>query len=192
MMKKNLARFMPLCVMLAFLAWGCTQTMSSAKNDPVQPAAAQTQQENVYTGKILGISNKAKTISIEVGQGDKAQTMMVRFDDRTKGIEHAAKGEAAIIAWEMRDSEKFATVIKPKLAKLPDGVAEIKSGELKKLIDAKADFVLIDSRPFGRYAQAHLPGAISITVEQMSTPEGIGMLPVDKDKLLIFYCGGPT
>ena len=153
--------------------------------------AAQQQDANVYKGKIIGKSNKAKTISIEVGQGDKAQTIMVKFDDQTKGTEFAAKGEAAIIAWEMRGDEKYATIIKPKLATLPNGVTEIKSQELKKLMDSGADLALIDSRPEGRYAQSHLPGAISIPVEQMKT-QGPELLPKEKDKLLVFYCGGPT
>ncbi|MDH3329363.1 MAG: rhodanese-like domain-containing protein [Desulfobulbaceae bacterium] len=191
MLKKSLFKFIPLCIMLTMMTWGCSQNKTTALDSSMKPAVAQKQEENVYKGKIVGKSNKAKTISIEVGKGDKAQTMMVRFDDRTRGTEHAAKGEAAIIAWEMRGSDKYATVIKPKLAKLPDGVAEIKSQELKKLMDSGADLVVVDSRPSGRYAQAHLPGAISIPVEQMPN-QGAELLPGDKDKLLVFYCGGPT
>jgi DNA topoisomerase IB len=153
--------------------------------------AAQKQDANVYKGKIVGKSNKAKTISIEVGKGDKAQTIMVKFDGKTKGVEHAAKGHAAIINWEMKDGDKVATVIKPKLAKLPEGITEIKSKEVKDLLDKQTDFVLIDSRPTGRYNQAHLPTSISITVKQM-TSKGAELLPKEKDKLLVFYCGGPT
>lgn len=178
--------------MLAFMTWGCANSIASSDSQEMKPAAEQAQAENVYKGKIVGKSNKAKTISIEVGKGDDTKTMMVKFDDQTTGLEHAAKGEAAIITWEKRGEDKIATVIKPKLAKLPEGVAEVKSDDVKKLIDSGADFVLIDSRPASRYAQAHLPGAISITVKQISSPEGIVMLPEDKDKLLVFYCGGPT
>lgn len=191
MQKKSLIKFIPLGIMLTMMIWGCSQTKMTAGDSSMNPAVAQKQEENVYKGKIVGKSNKARTISIEVGKGDKAQTMMVRFDDKTKGTEYAAKGEAAVIAWEMRGSDKYATVIKPKLAKLPDGVAEIKSEELKKLMDSGVDLVLVDSRPSGRYAQAHLPGAISITVEQMKN-QGAELLPKEKDKLLVFYCGGPT
>lgn len=190
-MKKTLTKFIPLCIVVSMMAWGCAQNKTTAPDTAVKPAAAKKQEGNVYKGKIVGKSNKAKTISIEVGKGDKAKTIMVRFDGKTKGVEHAAKGEAAIIAWEVRGSDKFATVIKPKLAKLPEGVSEIKSKELKKMIDAGTDFALVDSRPMKRYAQAHLPGAISITVPQM-TKEGAKLLPPNKDTMLVFYCGGPT
>ena len=105
-------------VMITLLSFGCApqsqQTTTAAK-----PAVQQAQKKaaNVYKGPIVGKSNKAKTISITVGKGDTAQTMMVRFDDQTQGLEFAKKGEAAIINWEQRGSDKFATVIKPKLAK---------------------------------------------------------------------------
>jgi hypothetical protein len=157
----------------------------------MQPAMEQSKEAEVFKGKIVGKSNKAKTISIEVGKGDKAKTMMVRFDDQTQGLEHAAKGEAAIINWKMRDGEKYATVIKPKLAKLPPGVTEASPEEVMDLIKDNKDFVLVDSRPVGRYDQAHLPGAISIPIPQMKTAL-TETLPKEKDKLLIFYCGGPT
>jgi rhodanese-related sulfurtransferase len=49
-------------------------------------------------------------------------------------------------------------------------------------------FVLVDSRPAARYHEGHINGAINI-------PEGefeqfIHLLPTEKDKPLIFYCGG--
>ncbi len=176
--------------MLTVLTWGCAQNKTAPPDTAMNPAA-EKQAANVYKGKIVGKSKKAKTISIEVGKGDKAKTMMVKFDGKTKGMDHARKGEATIITWEMRGSDKVATVVKPKLAKLPEGIVEIKPKEVKKLIDKNAAMVIIDSRPTKRYAQSHLPGAISITVEQMKTklPE---LLPADKDKLLVFYCGGYT
>jgi len=190
-MRKNLTRFLPLCIMLTMLTWGCAQNTTTPSASTVKPAATQKKAENVYKGKIVGKSNKAKTISISVGKGDKAKTLLVKFDDKTKGSEFAKKGEAAIITWEKRGNDQYATVIKPKLAKLPEGVTEIKSKELKKLLASNTQMVLVDSRPSKRYAQSHLPGAVSIPVPQFKTtaPE---LLPKEKDKLLVFYCGGPT
>ena len=56
-------------------------------------------------------------------------------------------------------------------------------------IPIRDDAVIIDSRPTARkYDIAHLPTAISIPdrkFDQMTS-----LLPEDKDKLLIFYCGG--
>ena len=189
-MKRNLKKFLPLAIMLSMLTWGCVQTEKTA--DPMtKSTAAVKQQATVYKGKIAGKSKKAKTISIVVGKGDKAKTIMVKFDGKTKGLDFAKKGEAAIINWEMRGADKYATVIKPKLAKLPEGVLEIKPKEVKALLDKNSGIVLIDSRPEKRFAQSHLPGAISITVDKMKTSAHT-LLPPEKDKLLVFYCGGYT
>lgn len=191
MRKKQLTRFVPICIMLTMLTWGCAPTSTTTTGSAQKPGVEQKQDANTYTGKILGKSNKAKTVSIEVGKEGETKTMMVKFDDKTTGLEHAVTGEAAIIAWEMRGTDRYATVIKPKLAKLPEGVTEIKVNELKALVDNKADYLIIDSRPESRFAQSHLPGAVSITVEQMKAGAA-DLLPKEKDKLLVFYCGGYT
>lgn len=149
---------------------------------------------NIYKGKIKGFSKKAKTISIEVGKGDKAKTMMVKFDDSTKGTEHAKKGDAAIISFEMRGNDKVATIIKPKLAKLPEGVTEMMPAELMKLVAMGTDagkYFLVDSRPAKRFAEGHIPTSVSIPVAMMKK-KGADMLPADKDSFIIFHCGGPT
>ena len=191
-MKKQLKKFIPLCIMMSMLMWGCAQTTKAPTDTASTPAASQQKADkNVYKGKIVGKSNKAKTISISVGKGDKAKTVMVKFDDKTKGTEFAKKGEAAIIMWEKRGNDQFATVIKPKLAKLPEGTTEIKSKELKAILDAKTPMVLVDSRPAGRFNQAHLPTAVSIPVPQFKA-KSAELFPKDKDTLLVFYCGGPT
>lgn len=152
--------------------------------------AAVAKDENVYKGKVLGVSKKAKTISIKVGK----KTEMVKFDDDTKGMEHAKKGKAAIIKFEPRGKDKVAKVIKPKLAKLPKGVTEMQPKELTKLVamgPKKGNYLLIDSRPAKRFAEGAIPSAISIPVPKMKE-SGKDLLPADKDILLIFYCGGPT
>jgi lipopolysaccharide export LptBFGC system permease protein LptF len=192
MKKKWLSRVMAVALFAALLSFGCAQKAPEG-GQAAKPATAEAkaQSKNVYTGSVVGKSNKAKTISIEVGKGADAKTMMVRFDDKTKGLEFAETGEAAIINWEQRGDDKFATTIKPKLATLPEGVTEIGVEELNKLISQNAPFTLADARPKARYDQAHLPGAISIPVPALEEKKE-AILPKDKDKLLIFYCGGYT
>ncbi len=182
--------------MFALLTYGCADTNNTAKQAAGNQAtaakapAAEKQTGPVYKGKVTGKSNKAKLISLQVGKGAKAKTLSIKFDDKTTGVEHAAKGHGAIIAYEMRGNDIYATSIKQKLAKMPAGVTEISVADVKALIDKNEDLELIDSRPGARYSASHLPGAISIPVCEMQ--ELIGLLPHDKDKLLIFYCGGPT
>ena len=191
-MKKRVLKFLPFLIMASFLVTGCDQgtkqTTTAVK--PEVATEAKKEEGQKYAGKVTGKSNKAKSISIVVGKGDKAKTVMVKFDDNTKGVEHAEKGHASIIFYEMRDGQPWATVIKPKLAKLPEGVTEIKTDELQSLVEANADFVLVDARPGKRYAEAHIPGAINIGTNEYEDKKSL--LPSDKDKLLIMYCGGPT
>lgn len=191
-MKKTMSRLIPFFIMASFLVSGCNQDTSSTVTaaKPAVSTQATKPQGPVYKGKVVGKSNKAKQISIAIGKGKKAKTVMVSFDENTKGLEHAQKGHGAIIAYEMRNGVPFATVIKQKLAKLPPGVTVITPEDVKALVDSKKDHLLVDSRPGKRYSASHLPGAVSIPVCEMQ--ELLQNLPKDKDKLLIFYCGGPT
>jgi len=191
-MHKSCVKFLPGLLMIGLLSFGCAQK-EDVKQD-ITPKTGQTKQQiqkNVYKGKIVGKSNLAKTISIEVGKGKQAKIMMVKFDDQTKGTEHAVKGNAAVITFEKRGNDVYAKVVKQKLAKLPQGVTEIKTEELSALVTNAHEMYLVDSRPASRYGQSHLPGAVSIPVPILKEKQA-ALLPADKNELLIFYCGGPT
>ncbi|MFZ5776130.1 MAG: rhodanese-like domain-containing protein [Thermodesulfobacteriota bacterium] len=191
MLKRRFMRCVPVLVFAGLLAGGAglAPMPALAADAPAQAAQAA----NTLTGKVIGKSNKAKTISIEV----KGTTEMVKFNDATKGLEHAEAGEAAIVEFSMQGGEKVATVVKPKLAVLPEGVTEIKVDELAKLINQGQDesnYFLIDSRPAPRYHEGHIPTAVSIPVDTFKET-GAAYLPGDamlKNTMLVFYCGGPT
>ncbi|WP_319585597.1 hypothetical protein [uncultured Desulfobulbus sp.] len=51
--------------------------------------------------------------------------MMVKFDDKSKGVNQAAKGKAVQITYEIRDKDAYATDIQLKFAKLPPGTTEV-------------------------------------------------------------------
>jgi rhodanese-related sulfurtransferase len=60
---------------------------------------------------------------------------------------------------------------------------------VKGQIDKGGDMILVDSRPKRKkYDQGHLPTAISIPDMQFDTFKD--QLPADKNKLVVFYCGG--
>jgi len=190
-MQKTIVKLLSALIVATFFLSGCAQESGKAAL-AVKPTAIANKKMTgpVYKGRVVGKSNKAKTISIQVGKGKKAQTIMVKFDDNTKGIEHATKGHGIIVSYEKQGKEVYAKSIKPKLAKMPKGVSGIKTEDLKKMLDSGEDFVLIDSRPAHRYGTGHLPGAISIPVCEMQ--ELLGLLPKNPEKPLVFYCGGPT
>ncbi len=60
--------------------------------------------------------------------------------------------------------------------------------ELKKMIDKKTKMVLVDARTGMEYAQGHIPTAINIPPEKLTS---IGtLLPKNKNILVVFYCRG--
>jgi len=191
-MRKIFIKLVPIFVAAGFMLGGCVQQTAQTAPAAEQAVVAKMEKPKgpVFKGRVVGKSNKAKTISIEIGKGEKARAVMLKFDDKTKGVEHAAKGKKVIIAYENRGKEVYALSVKLKLVKMPKGTSEIKLPELKALFDKNVDFEMIDSRPPARYSQAHLPDSISVPVCEMQ--ELIGLLPKNKNKLLVFYCGGPT
>lgn len=73
--------------------------------------------------------------------------------------------------------------------KVKGNYAGVSTDYVKKMIDKKADMVLVDSRPKRKkYDKGHIPTAISISDSQFDKLKG--QLPQDKNKPLVFYCGG--
>jgi len=82
------------------------------------------------------------------------------------------------------------------------GIRFISAGELKAMMDRRDEFVLVDARDAVHYARGRLPGAISIPAEDrplrevdLRRPKRLlhpERLPADRDRPLVFYCGGTT
>jgi rhodanese-related sulfurtransferase len=77
----------------------------------------------------------------------------------------------------------------PGWMKDPENYAEVPVEFIKNAFDSKTEMVLVDSRPKeGKYDQGHIPTAINIPDTQFD--KMTNLLPVKKNTLLIFYCGG--
>ena len=82
------------------------------------------------------------------------------------------------------------------------GIRFISARTLKAMLDTGETLVLIDARDEVWYRQGHIPGAISIPVEDapldaidVQRPKRLlhpERLPAERGRLLVFYCGGPT
>ena len=59
---------------------------------------------------------------------------------------------------------------------------------IKKLLDEKADFMLIDARPKRTFDKGAITGAVNISDTDFE--KHVDQLPTDKAKPLIYYCGG--
>lgn len=59
---------------------------------------------------------------------------------------------------------------------------------VKKLIDKKANAVIVDARPTRKYKKGHVPTSINVSAREFDAK--LNMLPADKGTELIYYCGG--
>ena len=64
-------------------------------------------------------------------------------------------------------------------------IPRITPEELNKMIESKADIVVVDNQPKTEYNKAHIPGAINLPWAM----EIEGPVDLPYDKLLILYCG---
>lgn len=101
---------------------------------------------------------------------------------------------AVMAKYKMVGSDNIATYIKKAFVELPPGVTKINTSELEALVSkgpVAGQYCLIDARPARVAAAGHIPTAISISANMLKK-KGQELLPCAKDKLIIFYCGGPT
>src|SRR5437868_4264770 len=67
-------------------------------------------------------------------------------------------------------------------------VTVMDADELKRWIDSRKPFVLLDSRVAAEYKAGHIPTAINILAAEMEKQRN--RLPADKKTILVFYCNG--
>ena len=64
----------------------------------------------------------------------------------------------------------------------------VSAAYVKKLIDKKADAVIVDARPARKFKKSHVPTAINISDREFD--DKLDLLPKDKATEIIYYCGG--
>lgn len=175
------------CLSIGFVATGFA----------AEPTAkTETAGEIEIKGQVKAVSNKAKTVSVAVeGKG----VLLVKFNEATEFVNFKETKEiepptGVLVKYKTVGPDQVATLIKKTLVTLPEGVTEIKTDELAELVakgPEKGNYRLIDSRPAKVAAAEFIPTAVSLPVTLMEE-KGEKTLTAGKDKLLIFYCGGPT
>lgn len=157
-------------------------------------ASSQGLAEQTLKGQVTGVAKTISTITVEHG----GKKLNIKYDEKTvfQQIDpekiRELQGQEVEVKYVEVDGKYIAKLIKLAIAELPPGVSEISTKELAEIIKkSPGNYVLIDSRPAGRYNSSFIPTAISIPVTEMES-KGEQTLNFPKDKLLIFYCGGPT
>jgi rhodanese-related sulfurtransferase len=107
-----------------------------------------------------------------------------------KGIR---KGHEVRIEYTEKDGGMVATVVaaKPPVKLAPSETISL--AEVEKLVaqgPEKGNFTLIDSRPGLRFKEGAIPGAVNLPYPEFD--KFADRLPVDKNRLVIFYCAGVT
>ncbi len=174
-----------------------TAGLSQAGKPTVAPSCKQCHQaqDKVIRGNLVSVTEKFKTIQIAVG----SLVWVVNYSDDTKLI--GATKLAAIpkdkeIAVTYTGEEKKPQALSVSVKQPAEIPAEklIKLDELQKLVDMgteKGNFILFDSRPEARFNEGHIPYAVAFPQPAFDKLKD-KLLPKEKDKLLIFYCGGVT
>ncbi|MCS7150667.1 MAG: rhodanese-like domain-containing protein [Caldimicrobium sp.] len=152
-------------------------------------------QEQSIKGQVSAVAVTIQTITVDHA----GKKINIKYDDKTvfqhidpKKIREI-QGQEVEVKYVVVDGKNIAKLIKLAIAELPQGVTEIKTSELAKLVfESPGTYVLIDSRPAPRYHASYIPTAISIPVTVMEKEGEKTLANIAKDKLVIFYCGGPT
>lgn len=72
--------------------------------------------------------------------------------------------------------------------KAKGGPVAVSAAHIKKLMDEKQPFTLIDARPKRVTDKGVIPGALAISDSEFD--KNVDKLPADKASLLVYYCGG--
>ena len=151
-------------------------------------------EENVLRGKLKSISRKAKTMQIFMGSA----TWQVTYDESTKlegakAFNKIGKNRAIAVAYQKEGNVLVATHVE---AKLPIDIPKkwvIDVKEMQKLValgQERGKFSVYDARPGKLFLEGHIKGAISLYDAMFD--KGVGKLPKDKDRTVVFYCEGVT
>ena len=144
---------------------------------------------NVVAGDFESLSNKAKSFQVDIGK----QIQIVKFTPETQvenveTIKKLQKPIPVLVSYKQDGADLVATSIKAKpVIKVPED-QQLSVADVEKLLKKPGTYTLVDSRPPIRYQEGHIPTAISMPFSKM--PGLMDKLPKDKNRLLVFYCGG--
>ncbi|MBZ0154799.1 MAG: rhodanese-like domain-containing protein [Alphaproteobacteria bacterium] len=191
-----IAMIVALTVAGVFLGGAMVWAAEMPQKPKIAPPCKQCHKpdENILRGTFTSVSNKANTIQVQVGPA----TWLVTYDDDTKLVgadkwSKIPKEKEIGVAITQKEGALYAAsvTLKPP-AKIPESQL-IKVDEVAKLAalePERGNFVLVDSRPAARYVEGHIPGAINLYDAEFDKLKD--RLPKEKDKLVVFYCAGPT
>jgi hypothetical protein len=186
-------------VAATFSTAGVSEAGKPSVGGPCQKC--HTAQPDAVRGNLGKVSPEFSTLQVKAGN----IVWIVKYDDKTSVINGDKTSGAdtlkdlpinkeILVSYSGGESKPLATEIAVKQPyKVPDE-QKITNDEVVKLVSMgpeKGQYTLIDARPTGAFLSGHIPTAISLPFDNFEESCSV-VLPQDKDRLLVFYCGGPT
>ncbi|MDH4233308.1 MAG: rhodanese-like domain-containing protein [Nitrospirota bacterium] len=187
----------PIAVLAIFAAVIGTAGLTYAGKPTVASACRQCHpaQDKVIRGNFVSATEKFKTLQVAVG----SLVWVVKYGDDLKiaGADSLAavpKDKEVAVTYTGEEKTPYAVSLSVKPpAQIPDE-KQVKTDEMQKLVEMgpeKGNYILFDARPAPRFNEGHVPFAVSFPQPAFDKLKD-RLLPKEKDKLLIFYCGGVT
>ena len=160
-----------------------------------------TAQPDAVRGNLGKVSPEFNTLQVSAGN----LVWIVKYDDKTsiidgdktsgaEALKELPQGKEILVSYSGGEAKPLATEINVKQPyKVPDE-QKITNDEVVNLVamgPEQGKFTLVDARPTGAFLTGHIPTAISLPFDSFEE-NCTTVLPQDKDRLLVFYCGGPT
>jgi hypothetical protein len=188
---------LPLATVLVLILIASTGLSFAEKPTVLAPCIQCHQPEkDVVRGTLVSVTEKFKTINIQVGQ---KLVWVINYSDDLKltGADKLAsipkdKEIGVKITGDEKRPYAVSLTVKPPAKVAAEKLVSIE--ELQKLVaegPEKGNYLLVDSRPKPRYLEGHIPTAVSLSNDKFDELKD-NILPKEKDKLIIFYCGGVT
>lgn len=189
-------------LLAAATGWAQCPVPVSAEPKPDMPAVCLTchkPKPNNLRGYLDSTAWKTSALQVNLGTA----TEILRFDPKVVKVEDggaakpveflktAKKGRDIRIEFTECDGVRTATLVSFK-GPIPTPPEKLVTFEqIDKLVAKGAgDVVLVDSRPAPKFHEGSIPGAINVPFPAWD--KQVGKLPAQKDKLLVFFCQGPT
>ena len=184
-------------VVLSLGLLGFTGLSFAEKPTVLAPCSQCHQPErDVVKGTLVSVSKKFKTINVQVGS---KLVWVITYGDDLKivGTDKLAsipkeKGIGVTFTGDEKKPYAVAVTVKPPATVAPEKMVSLE--EMARLVAVgpeTGNYLLIDSRPKLRFNEGHIPSAVSLPNDKFDELKD-KILPTEKDKLLIFYCGGVT
>ncbi|MBI5633113.1 MAG: hypothetical protein HZA15_06510 [Nitrospirae bacterium] len=175
-----------------------TAGLSFAEKPTVLAPCKQCHQpeKDLVRGTLVSVSEKFKTINVQVGQKlvwiiNYGEDLKITGADKLLSI---SKDKEIGIRFTGDEKKPYAVslAVKPPAKVAPDKL--VTAEEMSRLMamgPEKGGYLLVDSRPKPRFNESHIPHAVSLDNTKFDELKD-KILPKEKDKLIIFYCGGVT